>query len=206
MSLDGIPVWLELYGIPWFTLAVELPFAIIITAIVYRLQSKTSKSSKAIMMKIEESTQKIDSYVEEKKKVEENTKRFYVTRLQNNLEEIKKVEEQSKKILNDFRKGGSEDFSDNYSDVMYDGRHRIRFHVSKIEDSLRQLEGSFTDPEIRFEILDLIGDLHRPLDILLEKMYDWKTKDGKAHLKLADDVLNRNIRNIDNSLNILAKE
>jgi formyltetrahydrofolate hydrolase len=183
MSLDGIPVWLELYGIPWFTLAVELPFAIIITTIVYRLQSKTSKSSKAIMMKIEEVTQKIDSYIEEKKKVEENTKRFYVTRLQNNLEEIKKVEEQSKKILNDFRKGGSEDFSDNDSDVMYDGRHRIRFHVSKIEDSLQQLEGSFTDPEIRFEILDLIGDLHRPLDILLEKMYDWKTNKSRYKKK-----------------------
>jgi hypothetical protein len=28
-------------------------------------------------------------HIEEKKKVEENTKRFYVTRLQNNLEEIK---------------------------------------------------------------------------------------------------------------------
>jgi hypothetical protein len=47
----------------------------------------------------------------------------------------------------------------------------------------------------RFEILDLIKDLHTPLDILLEKISDWKTDDGKAHLKFADDVLGMNIKN-----------
>lgn len=52
-----------------------------------------------------------------------------------------------------------------------------------------------TDPEVRFEILDLIKDLHTPLDILLEKISDWKTDDGKAHLKFADDVLGMNIKN-----------
>ena len=47
----------------------------------------------------------------------------------------------------------------------------------------------------RFEILDLIKDLHTPLDILLEKISDWKIDDGKAHLKFADDVLGMNIKN-----------
>jgi hypothetical protein len=74
---------------------------------------------------------------------------------------------------------GNEDFSNNDSNVIYDGRWRIRLHISKIQGPLRKLEGSFIVPEIIFEISDLINDLVIPLDILLEKRMIGEPRSGE---------------------------
>jgi hypothetical protein len=75
-EVQQISSWIASNDIPnWATLIAELVFGGVITTIVYRLQSKTSKLSREIIEKIAGATRKIDSYVEEKKNLEEGRKK-----------------------------------------------------------------------------------------------------------------------------------
>lgn len=56
---------------------VELVIGVTLALIIFRIQSKTDKLRREILEKINESTTKIDSYVEKKQKLDDKTKRFH---------------------------------------------------------------------------------------------------------------------------------
>jgi len=73
----------------WSTLIVEIGIGVGIALYLFYLQSKTNESNKAVISKINEATQKIDSYVEEKKKLEAARTKYYTENLRKDLEYIK---------------------------------------------------------------------------------------------------------------------
>src|SRR5919106_961851 len=97
LSLDLEPIWIPaiqqlsrvVEDIPnWVTLITELVFGAVITIIVYRLQSKTDKLSRDVLDKIEKATQKIDNYVEERRKLEEGRRALFLSEIREHLDYI----------------------------------------------------------------------------------------------------------------------
>jgi hypothetical protein len=66
------------------------------------LQLKTSDSNKGVISKINDATQKIDTYIEEKKKIEDATKKFYVDKIIENLLYIKHQDQRAMEVMNRF--------------------------------------------------------------------------------------------------------
>ena len=114
MTVDNTPIiiivlqdmlhWFSLHEIPnSFTLVIEVIIGIAIAVIVFGLQSKTDKSNEAVISKMNEATQKIDIYIEGKKKLEETTKRFYVDMIINNLLYIKHQDQKAMEVVRKFQ-------------------------------------------------------------------------------------------------------
>jgi uncharacterized protein with HEPN domain len=204
IGIQQISAWLNSHDIPnWVTLTIEVPFGVIITVIVYRLQSKTSKFSEAVIMKINEATQKIDSYIKEKKKLEVTTKKFHVDRVIRNLEYIKQQDERAKNVILEFKRTGKVPDMDYRLGIIMQ-YHNIVFMCRENVDSLRQLEGSFNNPGAREKIMDYQSVLSAPFERLMNPA-TWKGNNALG-LQEADSIIDVHLNEINEYLDLLLKE
>lgn len=199
--------WFKLNEIPnSFSLVVEVAIGVGIALYLFYLQTKTSKANDELLNKIHVVISKIDSVIAAKKQLEEDTKRQYITIIVNHLQEIKKIYERAIKIIEDFYESET---SEKYPSkdvhwLKYDICEIKDTRISDIQDALRQLERSFTDPNTRLQILTYLQYLGDTLDFLPTDR-DWN--DSRALIEdTGKSIMNTKIKDIDLSLKLLANE
>jgi hypothetical protein len=218
LSPEFVPNWITLIqhmaewvysnDIPnWSTLIVEIVIGVGIALYLFYLQSKTSTSNKAVISKINEATQKIDSYIEGKKKIEEATKRFHVDRIIKNLEYIKQQDEQARNIITEFKKTGN--FSEMVTplDIVM-GMTSLYIDIETMchenMESLRRLEGSFNNPGAGEKIMDYQSVLSAPFKALM-KPEAWRGINTLSTQE-ATSLIEVHLNEINEYLDLLSRE
>ena len=98
-----LPGNIESNDIPnWITLIAEIIVGVTIASFIFKIQSNTDKLRSDVIDEIKKTTMQIDKYVEDKRQLDENTKKFYYDKVKDNLEAIKKADEKAKEIINNI--------------------------------------------------------------------------------------------------------
>jgi hypothetical protein len=192
LSVQDIPEWLSL--------PIGLGFGILITVIVYRLQTRTEKIRDEVIDMIEEVTTKIDSYFEGRKKLEEDTKKYYTNKIRKNLEDIRKRDEEALSMITKLKNTGQQPDDAAWGWIVLQDSE-IKHMCDKTEQYVRQLEGNFKNPQINEEMSHL-----SPLYIPFEHMMIPGFWDRGSHINVIEGVLHGHLRTIDNYLDLLSKE
>lgn len=192
MSVQDIPEWLSL--------PIGAGFGILITVIVYRLQKRTEKIRDEVLDMIDEVIIKIDSYIEERKKLEEDTKKYYLDKIRENLEDIKKRDEEALSMIAKLKNTGQ------YPDdgtlgwiVLQDSE--IKHLCDKTEKYIHKLEGNFKNPQIDEE-MSYLSPLYTPFEHMMNPGF-W---DKESHVNVIEGVLHVHLSTINNYLDLLSKE
>jgi hypothetical protein len=159
----------------WITLIAEIIVGITISAFIYKIQSNTDKLRNDILEEIRKMTIKIDTYIENKRHLDANTKKFYYDKVKDNLKAIKTADEKTKEIIkNTIEKGNLLN-----SNVMYyiiEKSSEIKYaRILTIHDALEQLKGNLKNPNTRLEILTYLDALDGPYKELSDE-YIWTDK------------------------------
>ena len=192
MSVQDIPEWLSL--------PIGAGFGILITVIVYRLQKRTEKIRDEVLDMINEVTVKIDSYIEGRKKLEEDTKKYYLDKIRKNLDDIKKRDEEALSMITKLKNTGQYPDDGTWGWIVIQNSE-IKHMCGKTEEYVRKLEGNFKNPHINEEMSYL-----PPLYIPFEHMMDPGFWDRGSHINVIEGVLLGQLRIIDNYLDLLSKE
>jgi hypothetical protein len=206
LSLDLEPIWIPaiqqlsrvVEDIPnWVTLITELVFGAVITIIVYRLQSKTDKLSRDVLDKIEKATQKIDNYVEERRKLEEGRRALFLSEIREHLDYIADKYKIAMKIMNEFRTNGITPDRDWFiaQNIQVSWRSEV------IGRRIDQVEETFIDPSASEQILGIISVLNSPFDRLM-RLQPWDEK--ALEFQEADLLLQTHLDNVNNYLAFLS--
>jgi hypothetical protein len=192
LSVQDIPEWLSL--------PIGAGFGILITVIVYRLQKRTEKIRDEVLDMIDEVIIKIDSYIEERKKLEEDTKKYYLDKIRENLEDIKKRDEEALSMIAKLKNTGQ------YPDdgtlgwiVLQDSE--IKHLCDKTEKYIHKLEGNFKNPQIDEE-MSYLSPLYTPFEHMMNPGF-W---DKESHVNVIEGVLHVHLSTINNYLDLLSKE
>ena len=192
MSVQDIPEWLSL--------PIGAGFGILITVIVYRLQKRTEKIRDEVLDMINEVTVKIDSYIEGRKKLEEDTKKYYLDKIRKNLDDIKKRDEEALSMITKLKNTGQYPDDGTWGWIVIQNSE-IKHMCGKTEEYVRKLEGNFKNPHINEEMSYL-----SPLYIPFEHMMDPGIWDRGSHINVIEGILHKQLRIIDNYLDLLSKE
>jgi hypothetical protein len=192
LSIQDVPEWLSL--------PVGVGFGVLITVIVYRLQRRTEKIRDEVIDMIEEVTTKIDSYIEGRKKLEEDTKKYYLDKIRKNLEDIKKRNEEALSMITRLKDTGQYPDDDTWGWIVIQDSE-IKHMCDKTEEYVRKLEGNFKNPQINEE-MSYLSPLYAPFEHMMNPGF-W---DRGSHVNVIEGVLREHLRTIDNYLGLLSKE
>jgi hypothetical protein len=192
LSVQDIPEWLSL--------PIGAGFGILITVIVYRLQKRTEKIRNEVLDMIDEVIIKIDSYIEGRKKLEEDTKKYYLDKIRKNLDDIKKRDEEALSIITKLKDTGENPDDGTWGWIAIQNSE-IKHMCDKTQGYVRKLEGNFKNPQINEEMSYL-----SPLYVPFEHMMDAGFWDRGSHVNVIEGVLHVHLRTIDNYLDLLSKE
>ena len=192
MSVQDIPEWLSL--------PIGAGFGILITVIIYRLQKRTEKIRDEVLDMIDEVIVKIDSYIEGRKKLEEDTKKYYLDKIRKILEDIKKRDEEALSMITKLKNTGQKPDDATWGWIVLQDSE-IKHMCDKTEQYVRQLEGNFKNPQINEEMSHL-SPLYTPFEHMMIPGF-W---DRGSHVNVIEGVLQVHLRTIDNYLDLLSKE
>jgi len=205
LSVELGPIWLSaiqqlsalIDDIPnWVTLIAELVFGAVIAIIVYRLQSKTDDLRDDVLEKIAEATQKIDDYVDEKRKLEEGRRTFILNELREHLEYIADKYKTAMKMMNEFKTNGiTPDRNWLIAQTM-----QVTWRSQTIETRVHQVEESFIDPSPNEKILAVITNLNSPFERLV-LLQPWN--ESALEFQEADLYLQTHLENVTEYLTFL---
>lgn len=192
MSVQDIPEWLSL--------PIGAGFGILITVIVYRLQKRTEKIRDEVLDMIDEVIAKIDSNIEERKKLEEGTKKYYLDKIRKNLDDIKKRDEEALSMITKLKNTGQNPDEATWGWIVLQDSE-IKHICDKTEEYVRRLEGNFKNPQINEE-MSYLSPLSTPFEHMMIPGF-W---DRESHVNVIEDILHGHLRKIDNYLDLLSKE
>jgi hypothetical protein len=192
LSVQDIPEWLSL--------PIGAGFGILITVIVYRLQKRTEKIRDEVLDMIDEVIIKIDSYIEERKKLEEDTKKYYLDKIRENLEDIKKRDEEALSMIAKLKNTGQYPDDGTLGWIVLQ-HSEIKHLCDKTEKYIHKLEGNFKNPQIDEE-MSYLSPLYTPFEHMMNPGF-W---DKESHVNVIKGVLHVHLSTINNYLDLLSKE
>lgn len=192
MSVQDIPEWLSL--------PIGAGFGILITVIVYRLQKRTEKIRDEVLDMIDEVITKIDSYIQERKKLEEDTKKYYLEKIRENLEDIKKRDEEALNMITKLKNTGQQPDDGTLGWIVLQDSE-IKHICDKTEKYIHKLEGNFKNPQIDEE-MSYLSPLYTPFEHMMNPGF-W---DKESHVNVIEGVLHVHLSTINNYLDLLSKE
>lgn len=149
---------------------------------------------------IDEVIVKIDSYIEGRKKLEEDTKKYYLDKIRKNLEDIKKRDEEALSMIAKSKNTGQYPDDATWGWIVIQDTE-IKHMCNKTEEYVRRLEGNFNNPQINEE-MSYLSPLYTPFEHMKIPGF-W---DRESHINVIEGVLHVNLRTIDNYLDLLSKE
>jgi hypothetical protein len=192
LSVQDIPEWLSL--------PIGAGFGILITVIVYRLQKRTEKIRDEVLDMIDEVITKIDSYIQERKKLEEDTKKYYLEKIRENLEDIKKRDEKALSMITKLKNTGQQPDDGTLGWIVLQDSE-IKHICDKTEKYIHKLEGNFKNPQIDEE-MSYLSPLYTPFEHMMNPGF-W---DKESHVNVIEGVLHVHLSTINNYLDLLSKE
>jgi hypothetical protein len=192
LSVQDIPEWLSL--------PIGAGFGILITVIVYRLQKRTEKIRDEVLDMIDEVITKIDSYIQERKKLEEDTKTYYLEKIRKNLDDIKKRDEEALSMITKLKNTGQQPDDGTLGWIVLQDSE-IKHICDKTEKYIHKLEGNFKNPQIDEE-MSYLSPLYTPFEHMMNPGF-W---DKESHVNVIEGVLHVHLSTINNYLDLLSKE
>lgn len=149
---------------------------------------------------IDEVITKIDSYIQERKKLEEDTKKYYLEKIRENLEDIKKRDEEALNMITKLKNTGQQPDDGTLGWIVLQDSE-IKHICDKTEKYIHKLEGNFKNPQIDEE-MSYLSPLYTPFEHMMNPGF-W---DKESHVNVIEGVLHVHLSTINNYLDLLSKE
>jgi len=184
----------------WGSAIIEVGIGILIGIVFHKIQSKASSVERNLLAKIGGMTERIDSFTEHKKTLEQDKKTFECKRIIEILDKIKEKEEELRESMKNYHIGDNSllrfSVSENLGPYVTDGR------IKEIRDACRELGGYVSDNSLLLNIRKYTDAFMAPSDVILNS----DMPQNQQHIEAILSLLDRQLNHIQEFLTGLQKE